>query len=1667
MYRFLDRCRRRLTRQTKSIRVPSQLRLEELENRTAPASLQPGDFLVCTATHGLQMITAANHVVSTLLGNLDFDTGAGVAVTGDRNLLFTKNNNVIQWNPATGNQVVVVSLPAPKQVTDVFGNTHLVGPVPQDVDVDSSGNIVVVTFWESNGLYVANPGYDLVVWRIDRTSGQVTTSVRIGWGMSPFHSTAVDATGQNVFFLSAGSPTSQLLRIDAQGNSAVVASGLPAFSVFYNDLQVGADGLVYYATTSTVYKIDPSTGGTVSLPLVPYNQTGDFTTGFVTTDFASGRIALSSAGKINFLERVVTIPPSASDPSVLTSAQLSQAKTDGTGKSAIVSVIPAVLAIPTDTVTDFDVVAGAPLPVITSVADLYSSAPGTLGTYVSLVPLQDTFTVTVNNPDSVDHVNWRFSDGSHQGTAKRIGTTNQWSFTLDVGTLVSTTKGLEVNAYVAGQSTPANTYDAPVSVTTTVNVGLQGSATGDGNNFTDVANLRFVRGGVLSEQFNGTLANLPTVYGQMVKSIQFGGQPEAVQASGSGGFKFSYDVSQLPAGNTPILGVTFTGDAFVSAANPPPSFYAIDVPSWMGIPTSNTFGSAPADVFGGTTPAYVLHLQVPSALQPALPTISAFGLFGGLQNSLDVGLDLVVYAKLTTNAGDAVVQAADAHANVTLLNQSFLNWQVNSFASASANLAPKNLDFVDTLTVSASKDFGSKVLLQESFGTTPPWNVKVIFASAGVAELVAGASLTGNLQVTGSLKADMNLQVKLVGTQLAMDPASVVHLQASAKGEGTLTATGQVTLGTLIGAVDLLTLVGTATGELDLAGDLLLYPAASSGLFAGNLTMQLGYSLGYNLAVLPKKFKIDFEGKTDPQKSAPIPIFSASSSADLPPAAEVKIKPQVDVKVIDESPVAPLITDPLGRRLGTDPTTGLAINEIGPNATDTGPNSEPRILTIPSDSVVAGAYAFSGVGTGTGPYRLELQVTEAGNPAHVLLSKTVASGVTVLGQTVPAISPVDVLGTISKAIPTVTVIDAGGNYTGSPFPATSASVLGVGSDGTIASFGDPALSYLYYQNGALLPGAPTDVGTYTVVAHFAGNTNYNSADSAPVTFNVNPAPLTITPTAGQYMAYGTVVPALTYTPSGFVNGDNSAIVVGSLGTTATASSPVGNYPFTLGTLNAGPHYTLQLAANAPTFAVTQPYPIPDQVIPHTQFPVTFNLSPTSTYQVQYAGSQAWFLSHDLSPVYSSYDDFGQREEWFQGVTNKFGNNWYCLTPNGAFLAWDGSQGLESSFSLGTVDPVYWWYPDMLQNASAESLAYALDQYLGLGPDLNLDGSPNYYENYLGRHERWLSWSGGYVFIIPNGGLYNGNGTLLTTLDPIYFSQLARLYDAQVGQFSAQLVSGPALVLNTVNDYVGQWFVEMSTTGGQALPVNTLTVTSVNRVPTLSAIADQTVPTNQNTLTVAVTATDADPGDTVHLAAQAANVGLKVHNDYGLYAVDTTSYYSQGEKWFRGNVNPTTNQSWYYIQPNGQLFAWKANGADVLLTTLDPVYNAFPRLLYQATTVDLAAALRQDYVPGWDDYGGAGNRWLMDAALSTWYYLTPSGQLFQGNGTLISNLGAISYNNLPSGSPPLFTATMSGSNVVASWASGFTGDIWVQVEASDQSPNNGRLAFTLFKITVTA
>jgi polygalacturonase len=124
-----------------------------------------------------------------------------------------------------------------------------------------------------------------------------------------------------------------------------------------------------------------------------------------------------------------------------------------------------------------------------------------------------------------------------------------------------------------------------------------------------------------------------------------------------------------------------------------------------------------------------------------------------------------------------------------------------------------------------------------------------------------------------------------------------------------------------------------------------------------------------------------------------------------------------------------------------------------------------------------------------------------------------------------------------------------------------------------------------------------NAGPHTFSASYAGGSGFLASDSAPLIVNVTPAPLTIT-ADDKTITFGDSVPALTYTPAGFVNGETTAVLSGSpqLSTTATSNSPAGTYIITAsaGTLTAENYAftfvngTLTINAATPAVTVTCP-----------------------------------------------------------------------------------------------------------------------------------------------------------------------------------------------------------------------------------------------------------------------------------------------------------------------------------------------------------------------------------------------------------------------------------------------------------------------------------------------
>src|SRR6202035_135728 len=142
----------------------------------------------------------------------------------------------------------------------------------------------------------------------------------------------------------------------------------------------------------------------------------------------------------------------------------------------------------------------------------------------------------------------------------------------------------------------------------------------------------------------------------------------------------------------------------------------------------------------------------------------------------------------------------------------------------------------------------------------------------------------------------------------------------------------------------------------------------------------------------------------------------------------------------------------------------------------------------------------------------------------------------------------------------------------------------------------PALTYVSsgLVNGDALTGllatpatATSNVGAYGITQGTLAATSNYALTYVGASLAVTAAPLTVTADA-QSRAYGAANPALTYVSSGLVNGDTFS---GLLATPATATSNVGTYGITQGSLLATSNYALSyvgtnLAVTAAPLTVT-------------------------------------------------------------------------------------------------------------------------------------------------------------------------------------------------------------------------------------------------------------------------------------------------------------------------------------------------------------------------------------------------------------------------------------------------------------------------------------------------
>ena len=198
-----------------------------------------------------------------------------------------------------------------------------------------------------------------------------------------------------------------------------------------------------------------------------------------------------------------------------------------------------------------------------------------------------------------------------------------------------------------------------------------------------------------------------------------------------------------------------------------------------------------------------------------------------------------------------------------------------------------------------------------------------------------------------------------------------------------------------------------------------------------------------------------------------------------------------------------LVTDPLGRRVGFDPTRGVEVNEIGADASYSGPGTTPQIVDIVN--LVPGDYALTAVGTREGPFTLlGLHLTERG---HVIRRQD-RHGVAAPGTAIDAMAVRVPMPATGNQIP---IPLAGPDRTVTP--GTEVTLDGSGS--VDPDVGPGSLGFAWRQTAGRPVVLSADVGAVTrftpqVAGHYTFalvvSDSQDSSASSSVTITVESAP---------------------------------------------------------------------------------------------------------------------------------------------------------------------------------------------------------------------------------------------------------------------------------------------------------------------------------------------------------------------------------------------------------------------------------------------------------------------------------------------------------------------------------------------------------------------------------
>jgi subtilisin family serine protease len=326
---------------------------------------------------------------------------------------------------------------------------------------------------------------------------------------------------------------------------------------------------------------------------------------------------------------------------------------------------------------------------------------------------------------------------------------------------------------------------------------------------------------------------------------------------------------------------------------------------------------------------------------------------------------------------------------------------------------------------------------------------------------------------------------------------------------------------------------------------------------------------------------------------------------------------------------------------------------------------------------------------------------------------------------------------------------------------------------------------------------------------------------------------------------------------------------------------------------------------------------------------------------------------------------GTNEKWLQG-----NDGWYFIRPSGEVYKWVG-YGKATGALVATLDASYYADLGKLYDAQApvssgsgantgdgssntgdeanhggenggtgaakDANSGANDSQSGAESNLaarareldaqygfNTDGK--YYENWAGHGEKWFrSDKLGWVFITPDGSLYDWNG-----------NQATALTSPKIAALDASFHTDPTLLTDPPAD-------SGSGSGNQSDSNNGSSGGSSDR-----SGGDKSTDAGQGK-NESGGGTSADNTLAKRAYELDQQLGLRSTGDYYV------NWAKLGEKWLA-----TASGQWYFLTADGGLYRWNGSqfnaAASTLVATLDASFHADPSKLHDAPSVNVASAV---------------------------------------------------------------------------------------------------------------